>query len=155
VRAPHLTQRDLEYCYAVECSEQAVRAFKQAVGRRISQLGRGRDHAAIRETVFSSSGGWAGLLEQRNGLYRLLAPPLIALAAEKTDFKAWLDEASRILERLEGLASSEGLEASLELSKLREDLLARRVLEGLGGPWRMSFEAQKNFARDHGLEYLI
>lgn len=155
VRAPHLTRRDLEYCYAVECDERAVRAFKQAVGRRISQLGRGRDHVAIRETVFSSSGGWAGLLEQRNGLYRLLAPPLIALAAEKTDFKAWLDEASRILEGLERLASSEGLEASLELSRLREDRLARRELEGLGGPWRASFEAQKNFARDHGLEYLI
>ncbi|MCC6005807.1 MAG: hypothetical protein LM590_15815 [Thermofilum sp.] len=155
IRAPHLTRRDLEYCYAVECDERAVRAFKQAVGRRISQLGRGRDHAAIQETVFSSSKGRAGLLEQRNGLYRLLAPPLIALAAEKTDFKAGLDEASRILERLERIASSEGLEASLELSELRGDRLARRVLEGLGGPWRTSFEAQKNFARDHGMEYLI
>ena len=68
---------------------------------------------------------------------------------------AGLNEASRILERLERLASSEGLEASLELSKLREDLLARRVLEELGGPWRTSFKAQKNFARDHSLEYLI
>jgi hypothetical protein len=68
---------------------------------------------------------------------------------------AGLNEASRILERLERLASSEGLEASLELSELRGDRLARRVLEGLGGPWRTSFEAQKNFARDHGLEYLI
>jgi len=68
---------------------------------------------------------------------------------------AGLDEASRILERLERIASSEGLEASLELSELRRDRLARRVLEGLGGPWRTSFGAQKSFARDHGLEYLI
>jgi len=155
VHAPHLTQRDLEYCYAVECDEETVRTFKQTVGKRISQLGRGRVHAVLQETVFSLSEERVSFLEQRNGLYRLLAPSLVAFATDKAGFNAGLSDALSILERLEKLASSESLEASLELLKLKGDRLARRALEGLRGPWRISFEAQKNFAREHGLEHLI
>ncbi|MCC6064537.1 MAG: hypothetical protein LM576_01010 [Thermofilum sp.] len=154
VRTP---QKVYEYCYAIESSAEKVDAFVRSVNDKISKFRRRGAYSAVEElTLGSLSKEVRDLFKREGGVYKLVAPPLLALAVERASVKDALNEVSKILGELQKLASLGDREAYLKLLlELRKSPLARRVLNVLRSPWKKSFEIQKEYAMQHNLEYLI
>lgn len=101
--------------------------------------------------------------EREGNTYKLLAPPIMALATERESVKIALDEVSEILKKLQEVASRGGFEAHLKLlglisiksSSARGAANTWRVLNMLSGPWRVSFVTQKKYALQYNMDYLI
>jgi hypothetical protein len=154
-----------EYCYAIESSAEKVNAFIHAISGKISELRRRGAYLAVDElTLGSASREFIEEFTKREGnTYKLLAPPIMALATERESVKIALNEVSEILERLQEVASRRGFETHLKLlglisiksSSAREASNTWRVLNMLSGPWRVSFVTQKKYALQYNMDYLI
>jgi len=154
--AVHTPQRVYEHYCAIESSVEKVDAFVRSVNDKISKFRRRGAYSAVEElTLGSLIREMRDLFKREGDVYKLVAPPLLALAVERASVKDALDEVSKILGELQKLASLGGHEAYLQLSELGKSQLARRVLSTLRGPWKKSFEIQKEYAMQHNLEYLI
>jgi hypothetical protein len=154
--AVHAPQRVYEHYCAIESSAERVDAFVRSVNDKISKFRRRGAHSAVEElTLGSLSREARDLFKRESGFYRLVAPPLLTLVVERAGVKDALNEVLKILGELQKLASLGGPEAYLKLSELGKSPLARRVLSMLRGPWKRSFEIQKEYTMLYNLEYLI
>jgi len=149
--------RPSELYYAISCEKQKAEAFKQAVLRKISSLGKELNACMpltelkvgdIAEKEFISK-----FFQADEHYVRLLAPSLLTLALTDDN------EVGRILKALDELRKLSSLSAIEALPRLealkKENPIIPRLLAKLGNIWKDSFENQRSFASMWRLAYVI